>query len=146
MELCTRNLFLLDKQWINNFIWRCWKRLRDSVRKKKTRNVEQRWLVPSPRQCPAHTALSVQLFLAKNTTVIAHPPYSPDLAPCDFFLSPRMKGLMKRKRFPDVSEVKKKTLEQHQQWRVPEMFSAVGKTLVQVYRVKRRVLWRRLAL
>jgi len=82
----------------------------------------------------------VQLFLAKNTTVIAHPPYSPDLAPCDFFLSPRMKGLMKRKRFPDVSEVKKKTLEQHQQWRVPEMFSAVGKTLVQVYRVKRRVL------
>jgi len=25
MELCTRNLFLLDKLWINNFIWRCWK-------------------------------------------------------------------------------------------------------------------------
>jgi len=25
MELCTRNLFLLDKLWINNFICRCWK-------------------------------------------------------------------------------------------------------------------------
>jgi len=25
MELCTRNLFLLDKLRINNFIWRCWK-------------------------------------------------------------------------------------------------------------------------
>ena len=25
MELCTRNFFLLDKLWINNFIWRCWK-------------------------------------------------------------------------------------------------------------------------
>jgi len=24
VELCTRNLFLLDKLWINNFIWRCW--------------------------------------------------------------------------------------------------------------------------
>jgi len=50
----------------------------------------------------------VQQFLAKyNMTVIPHPPYSPDLAPCDFFLFPRMKG----KRFADVSEVKKKTLE-----------------------------------
>jgi len=25
MELCTRNLFLLEKLWISNFIWRCWK-------------------------------------------------------------------------------------------------------------------------
>ena len=25
MELCIRNLFLLDKLWITNFIWRCWK-------------------------------------------------------------------------------------------------------------------------
>ena len=57
---------------------------------------------------PAHTALSVQQFLVKNKmTVIPHPPYSPDLALCDFFLFPRIK----RKRFADVSEVKKKTLE-----------------------------------
>jgi hypothetical protein len=42
-----------------------------------------------------------------NTKVIPHPPYSPDLAPCDFFLFPRMKG----KRFADVSEVRKKTLK-----------------------------------
>ena len=43
--------------------------------------------------------------------VIPHPPYSPDLAPCDFFLFPRMKCQMKGKRFADVSEVKKKTLK-----------------------------------
>jgi len=53
----------------------------------------------------------VQQFLAKNMAVIPHPPYSLDLAPCDFFLFPRMKGQMKGKRFADVSEVKKKTLE-----------------------------------
>ena len=69
-------------------------------------------MVPRPRQSPAHTALSVQQFLAKNNiTVIRHPPYSPDLAPCTFFLFPRMKGKMKGKRFADVSEVKKKILE-----------------------------------
>jgi len=39
-----------------------------------------------------------------------HPPYSPDLAPCDFFLFPPMKGQKKGKRFADVREVKKKTL------------------------------------
>jgi hypothetical protein len=44
-------------------------------------------------------------------TVIPHPPYSPDLAPCDFFLFPHMKRQMKRKRFADVRKVKKKTLE-----------------------------------
>ena len=40
-----------------------------------------------------------------------HPPYSPDLALCLFFLFPRMKGQKKEKRFADVHEVKKKTLE-----------------------------------
>jgi len=54
----------------------------------------------------------VQQFLAKNNmTVIPHPPYSSDLALCDFFLFHRMKRQMKGKRFADVSEVKKKTLE-----------------------------------
>ena len=58
-------------------------------------------------------ALSVQQFLAKenNRTVIPHPPYSPDLAPCDFCLFHRMKGQMIGKRFADASEVKKETLE-----------------------------------
>jgi len=40
-----------------------------------------------------------------------HPPYSSDLAPCGFFLFLHMKGQMKGKRFADVREVKKKTLE-----------------------------------
>ena len=41
----------------------------------------------------------------------AHRPYSPDLAPCDFLLFPRMKGQKKGKAFADVREMKKKTLE-----------------------------------
>jgi len=40
-----------------------------------------------------------------------HPTYSPDLAPCDFFLFPHMKGQKKGTRFADVREVKKKTLD-----------------------------------
>jgi hypothetical protein len=40
--------------------------------------------------------------------VIPHPPYTPDLAPFNFFLFPCMKRQMKGKRFIDVCEVKKK--------------------------------------
>jgi hypothetical protein len=44
-------------------------------------------------------------------TQLLHPPYSPDLAPCDFFLFPQMKKVLKGKHFADVEEVKKKTTE-----------------------------------
>jgi len=69
-------------------------------------------LGPSPRQCSCPHGLECAAGFGKNNmTVIPHPPYSPDLAPCDFFLFPRRKGQMKGKRFANVSEVKKKTLE-----------------------------------
>jgi len=36
----------------------------------------------------AHNALSVKTFLTKHKiTIMGHSPYSPDLAPCDFFIS-----------------------------------------------------------
>jgi len=39
-------------------------------------------------------------------TIFPHPPYSPDLAPCDFFLFPTMKRTLKGKRFATVEVVK----------------------------------------
>jgi len=86
------------------------KRLRESVRNNRPEMWSSSDWFLHHDGAAAHTALSVQ-FLAKNMMVIPHPPYSPDLAPCDFFLFPRMKGQMKGKCFADVSEVKKKMLE-----------------------------------
>jgi hypothetical protein len=37
--------------------------------------------------------------------VIPHPPYSPDLAPCDFFLFPKMKLKLKGRRFDTIDEI-----------------------------------------
>ena len=34
--------------------------------------------------------------------VIPHPPYSPDLEPCDFFLFPKMKLKLKGRRFDTI--------------------------------------------
>jgi hypothetical protein len=59
----------------------------------------------------AHTALSVQRFLAaKNSAVAPHPPCSPDLAPCDFFLFPRMNWKLEGRRFQDVTEIQEQSL------------------------------------
>jgi hypothetical protein len=37
--------------------------------------------------------------------VIPHPPYSPDLAPCDFFLFPKMKLKLKGRRFNTTEDI-----------------------------------------
>jgi hypothetical protein len=37
--------------------------------------------------------------------VIPHPPHSPDLAPCDFFLFPKMKLKLKGRRFDTIEEI-----------------------------------------
>jgi transposase len=43
---------------------------------------------------PAHTPLSVREFLAtKQITMLEHPAYSPDLAPNDFFLFPKIQKI-----------------------------------------------------
>ncbi|GFV01538.1 protein GVQW3 [Trichonephila clavipes] len=46
-------------------------------------------------------------FLAKHSIpVLEHPPYSPDLAPCDFYLFPKVKSALKGTRFESVEAVK----------------------------------------
>jgi hypothetical protein len=37
--------------------------------------------------------------------VIPHPPYSLDLAPCNFFLFPKMKLKLKRRQFDTIDEI-----------------------------------------
>jgi hypothetical protein len=37
--------------------------------------------------------------------VIPQPPYSPDLAPCDIFLFPKMKLKLKGRRFDTIEEI-----------------------------------------
>jgi hypothetical protein len=54
---------------------------------------------------PADTALYVREFLAtKQITVLEHPAFSPDLAPSDFFLFPKIKEIMKGRHFDDIGD------------------------------------------
>jgi transposase len=54
----------------------------------------------------------VKQFLAnKNITVLEHPPYSPDLAPCNFYLFPKIKSVLKGTHFVSIQNVKEKQVE-----------------------------------
>ena len=49
---------------------------------------------------PAHKSPTVQEYLKESgLDVLDHPPYSPDLSPCDFWLFPRLKEMLAGHRF-----------------------------------------------
>ncbi|KAJ4439803.1 hypothetical protein ANN_07931 [Periplaneta americana] len=55
---------------------------------------------------PAHSSQLIHTFLAKHgITTVRQPPYSPDLAPCDFWLFPKLKTPLKGSRFESREEI-----------------------------------------
>jgi hypothetical protein len=49
---------------------------------------------------PVHASLLVRSYLVKHqTSVMPHPPYYTDLAPADFYLFPKLKTILKGRRF-----------------------------------------------
>jgi len=81
------------------------RRLRESVQRKRPQKWQNQNLIIHHDNAPAHRSFNVSQFLAKNMTVIPHPPYSPNLAPCDFFLFPKLKLRMKGRTFDTTEEI-----------------------------------------
>jgi histone-lysine N-methyltransferase SETMAR len=79
--------------------------LRENVRRRCSKLWrEQNWLLHHDNAL-SHTFALTQQFLEKYVmAVIPHLLYSPDLAPCDFFLFPKMKLKLEGRRF-DIIEV-----------------------------------------
>ena len=51
-------------------------------------------------------SLLIHSYLAKHqTSVVPHPPYSPDLPPADFFRFPKLKTSLKGRRFQATEEI-----------------------------------------
>ena len=81
-------------------------RLRDAVRRKRRDKWHGEWFLHH-NNAPSHTSLVVQQFLAdKSIPVITQPPYSPDLAPSDFWLFPTLKMDLKGTRFATMEDIK----------------------------------------
>ncbi|UYV63879.1 hypothetical protein LAZ67_2005879 [Cordylochernes scorpioides] len=87
--------------------------LREAIRQKRPDLWKNKnWLLHHDN-APAHTSLLVRDFLAKNNTLMMPQlPYSPDLAPCDFFLFPKLKRPMKGRRYATLDEIKTASKEE----------------------------------
>jgi hypothetical protein len=58
----------------------------------------------TPRNHDPYLSILIQQFLANKMAVIPHQPYTPDLAPGDFFLFPKMKLKVNRCQFNTTEE------------------------------------------
>lgn len=99
--------FLPKDQTVNaDFYCSVLRRLREDIRRKRPSLWRDGNWILHHDNAPAHNALRTREFLTQTRTIVApHPPYSPDLAPCDFFLFPKMKMRLKGRRFNTVEEI-----------------------------------------
>jgi hypothetical protein len=81
------------------------RRLRENMRRKRLelwRN--HNWLLHHDN-APARTSLKTTEFVTNNNMVIVpHPPYLPDLDPCDFTLFPKLKMRLKGRHFETMCD------------------------------------------
>ena len=80
------------------------------VRPELARN--NRWILHHDNASPHSCRIVTEFLKARNVTVAEHPPYSPDLAPCDFFLFPKCKALLRGRHLEDIENIKAQTLRQ----------------------------------
>ena len=81
--------------------------LRESIQKKRPGLWSDEWILYLDNAL-AHDASRIREFLAKNSiTKMDHPPYSPDLAPCHFWLFPKLNNALKGQRFADLSDIQR---------------------------------------
>ena len=66
----------------------------------------QKW---SQRSSPTNKSKE-ELLATKQITVLEHPAYSPDLAPNDFFLFPKIKEILKGRHFDDSDYIRINTM------------------------------------
>ena len=96
-----------DQTVNQNFYKEVLTRLMVKIRRKRRELWASNTWILHHDNAPAHAALSVRQFLAtKQVIILDHPPYSPDLAPCDYFLFPKLKGTIKGTRFEGVEDIK----------------------------------------
>ena len=72
----------------------------------------QTWMLHHDN-APAQASLLIRSYLAKHqTSVVPHPPYSPDLVPADFFLFPKLKTTLKGCRFQTIEEIQENEIRE----------------------------------
>lgn len=89
------------------------KRLRDEICKKRPDLWKENSWILHHENAASHNSIVVSEFLNRNATNrIEQPPFSPDLAPCDFFLFPKLKLALRKTIFKSIEEIEQKTTKE----------------------------------
>jgi histone-lysine N-methyltransferase SETMAR len=93
-----------EGQTVNQVYYKeVFKILHERVRREKPEMWKKGSWILHHDNAPARNTLSVKRFLAKQKiSMLEHPPYSPDLAPCDSFSFPKIKSALRGTRFESV--------------------------------------------
>jgi len=87
--------------------------LHDAVRGHRPEKLRSGNWILHHDNAPAHRAVTTNIFLVKhNIPSLPHPPYSPDLAPCDIILFSQLKKTMKGRRFDDIEKIQANLMRQ----------------------------------
>jgi len=85
--------------------------LRDAVCRKRPELWENQAWTLHHDNAPAHASLLNRSYLAKHQiSIVPHPPYSPDLAPTDLFLFPKLKTSFKGRHFQTIEEIQENVI------------------------------------
>jgi transposase len=134
---CSQRIYTCRQTDNHAFYKDVFERLRKRVQRVR-KDIVGDWVLYRDK-APAHTALQIRDFLAKkNVSTLPHPPYSSDLAPCDFYIFPKLKSMLKGHHFGTVTD----ELWTRRNW-LPLQLRSMGITLEPLCNFPRVVHWRR---
>jgi len=113
--------------------------LRGAMRKKRPNLLKKQWFLVKDNARPHIAAVPLAALTEIGGTALKHPPYSLDLAPCDFWAFPTLQRQLHRKRFSSDDEVRNTTtavLKGMSQNNLFHVFESFIKHLKNVFNVK----------
>jgi len=91
---------------------------------------------------PSHTSLKAMAKLDQlRFELVAHPPYSPDLAPSDYYVFPNLKRWLQGKRFTSSEKIIAETEAYFEGLDVSYYRKGIEMLENQVYRPRRQLCW-----
>lgn len=88
------------------------KKLRPAIRKKRPELLKAGVVLLHDNATPHKSEHVTSLVREYNWEIFRHPPYSPDLSPCDFDLFPKLKMPLRGQRFDDLDDLKSAVAKQ----------------------------------
>ena len=76
------------------------------LRRKRPEKFERGWILHQDNARPHISRETMEFFSKKNIETLPHTPYSPDLAPCDSWLFPKMKTRLADQHFDSEEDLK----------------------------------------